>query len=451
MPRLAAWSLVESRSEDFGGGASASSSACHHGAHLRCSQESGRPEVAAYRSLAMRMKCQVPRRRGACGSALLTATSAILLAGASCSAFAHFGQSVSSGSSSQALRGARALGAETPGIGFQTASQRTSRVTRRVWDTAWMSDPVVSCVGWSVVAFSLLIIRVATAAGEDDTETPTSYLQAPEPSQGSPIVCVGDSLTRGNLSADWVGALRGQLAKGLGQEDPAVVLNAGVNMHCSKNIQERLCEVIACRPSHVTVLVGTNDLKAELSPVEGFLYRYFGKLPEVPTLETYEQTLREIRETLVAAGAQVALVSPPVLGEVLNSKANQRAAQFADAVRRVAEEGGDSCAYLPLFERTAAALPAQGGKDYCGVQFFTLLCTLCIDMHLLRRDLADIQRERNLGVTVDLVHLGPSAASMLADMVADFVRSARVTSELPCLELSAAAPQVELAALAAAV
>jgi lysophospholipase L1-like esterase len=299
-----------------------------------------------------------------------------------------------------------------------------------------MSDPVVSCVGWSVVAVSLLIIRVATAAGEDDTDTPTSFLQGSQMQGSSPIVCVGDSLTRGNLSADWVGVLREQLTKPFGQQykhDPAVVLNAGVNMHCSKNIQARLCEITACRPSHVTVLVGTNDLKAELSPVEGFLYRFFGKLPEVPSLESYEQTLREIRETLVATGAQVALVSPPVLGEVLNSKANQRAAQFAHAVRRVAEEGGERCAYLPLFERTAAALPTQGGKDYCGLQFFALLCTLCVDMHLLQRDLADIQRERDLGVTVDLVHLGPSAASMLADMVADFVRSAKATASVPCM------------------
>jgi len=326
-----------------------------------------------------------------------------------------------------------------------TASRNPSLVARRVLDTAWMADPVVSCVGWSVVAFSLLIIRVATAAGEDDTDTPTSFLQASQEQDNSPIVCLGDSLTRGNLSADWVGSLRDQLAQSFGQRDPAVVLNAGVNMHCSKNIQARLCEVVACRPSHVTVLVGTNDLKAELSPVEGFLYRFFGELPEVPTLENYEQTLREIRETLVAAGAQVALVSPPVLGEVLDSKANQRAAQFADAVRRVAEEGGERCAYLPLFERTAASLPTQGGKDYCGVQFFALLCTLCIDMHLLRRDLADIQRERNLGVTVDLVHLGPSAASMLADMVADFVRSARATAAAPCV----VAPRMELAAAGA--
>ena len=40
-------------------------------------------------------------------------------------------------------------------------------------------------------------------------------------------------------------------------------------------------EVIACKPSHVTVLVGTNDLKAALSPIEGFMYQVFGALASV--------------------------------------------------------------------------------------------------------------------------------------------------------------------------
>lgn len=270
------------------------------------------------------------------------------------------------------------------------------------------------------------------------------------------MVCLGDSLTRGNLSADWVGVLRDQLTAGLGQKEEPAVLNAGVNMHCSKNIQARLCEVIACRPSHVSVLVGTNDLKAELSPVEGFLYRVFGKLPEVPTLETYEHTLTEIRETLLATGARVALVSPPVLGEDRHSPANQRAAEFAEAVKRVAASGGERCAYLPLFEKTSEALPLEGGKAYCGMHFFAWLCMLCIDVYMLQKTLEQVQRERNLGVTIDLVHLGPDAASSLADMVADFVRGvdgaadaaaaagAGLRAELGA-ELRVVAPRLELA------
>jgi len=284
---------------------------------------------------------------------------------------------------------------------------------------AFIQDPVVSCVGWTVVLASLAIIRVAIS---DDQDTPRSFLKSlpvvGNPARGSPVVCLGDSLTRGNLSADWVADLRGRLADGL---DGVVVLNAGVNMQCAENVRRRLDEVVACRPSHVTVLVGTNDLKAQHSGVEGLLYRVFGELARVPTLEDYERDLVEIRDRLLAAGARVALVSPPVLGEDADCPANARAAAFAATVRRVAGDGG--CTYLPLFEETFAALPKAGGRPYDGVRFFWWLCLLCFDIHLLKRDLAEVQRERKLGVTLDLVHLGPAAASLLTDMTSAFVRA----------------------------
>lgn len=65
-------------------------------------------------------------------------------------------------------------------------------------------------------------------------------------------------------------------------------------------------------------------------------------------------------------------------------------------------------------------------------------------MHILQRDLADIQKERNLGVTVDLVHLGPKAAKELADMVHGFLQSSHerarfVSPRVPGYEMIEAA------------
>eukprot|EP00439_Symbiodinium_sp_Y106_P076707 s1350_g15.t2 len=300
-------------------------------------------------------------------------------------------------------------------ISARATVRRAPSVRRKVWDAAsFCSDPLVACVGWAALLSGITVLRVAM---DDDEDTPKSFLKKRRRmpmrklrQDSAPIVCLGDSITRGNLSTDWVSSLREELNQGL-------VLNAGINMQCSQNIQERIGEVIQCKPSHVTVLVGTNDLKAALSPVEGFMYQVFGQLPEVPSLESYERTLRDIKERLIDAGANVALDH--------QSEANKRAAEFASVVRKVAESGGKMCTYLPLFEMTYAALPkGRLGRPYCGMNFFAWCCLLCWDMHILQRDPADIQRERNLDVTLDLVHLGPGAAKGLADMVQSFVRRA---------------------------
>eukprot|EP00419_Tripos_fusus_P012385 CAMPEP_0172664282 /NCGR_PEP_ID=MMETSP1074-20121228/6487_1 /TAXON_ID=2916 /ORGANISM="Ceratium fusus, Strain PA161109" /LENGTH=326 /DNA_ID=CAMNT_0013480403 /DNA_START=251 /DNA_END=1231 /DNA_ORIENTATION=- len=296
------------------------------------------------------------------------------------------------------------------------------RVARGAWESfqEFAQDPVVSVVGWSFVLASLTILKVALA---EESDTPAVFLRGTSVSTAqtampdSPVICVGDSLTRGNLSADWVGNLRQMLTDSAKKP----VLNAGVNMQCISNVKKRIEEVIACKPSHVTVLVGTNDLKAQASALEGWLYRTFGKIPNVGTLETYEQDLTEIRDRLLAAGARVALISPPVLGEDVNSAANQRARAFAETVQRIAADGGERCTYFPLFERTCAELPKTGGAPYDGVRFFYWLCLLCFDIHVFKRDLSDVQRERKLGATLDLVHLGPKAANYLSAMTAAFV------------------------------
>ncbi|CAE8718760.1 unnamed protein product [Polarella glacialis] len=230
------------------------------------------------------------------------------------------------------------------------------------------------------------------------------------------VVCLGDSLTRGNLSADWVGDLRLRLSAARG----ATVVNAGTNMHCAHNARLCLDRVLDCRPSHVVVLIGTNDLKAEQSSFESVVYRLLNSLPEKPSLATFELELLELRERLLANGVQVALASPPVLGEDITSPANRRAAEYAAVVRRVAAGGRGGCLYLPLFERTLLALPTMpAGAAYDGLRFLTWLWATC-----LRRpgdSMEQMQEDRQLTVTVDLVHLGPTGGAMLAEMAHAFV------------------------------
>ena len=72
------------------------------------------------------------------------------------------------------------------------------------------------------------------------------------------LICLGDSITRGQVSADYVALLRTRLP-----DD--TVINAGVNYEPSSELVKRLDAVIAQDPDVVTVLIGTNDANATLS------------------------------------------------------------------------------------------------------------------------------------------------------------------------------------------
>ena len=62
------------------------------------------------------------------------------------------------------------------------------------------------------------------------------------------VACVGDSITHGTGSADWVGMLRARLQAIC---PDYVVVNAGINGQHAYNIFHRIDEVIACKPQWV--------------------------------------------------------------------------------------------------------------------------------------------------------------------------------------------------------
>ena len=120
-------------------------------------------------------------------------------------------------------------------ISARATVRRAPSVRRKVWDAAsFCSDPLVACVGWAALLSGITVLRVAM---DDDEDTPKSFLKKRRRmpmrklrQDSAPIVCLGDSITRGNLSTDWVSSLREELNQGL-------VLNAGINMQLWRRVE----------------------------------------------------------------------------------------------------------------------------------------------------------------------------------------------------------------------
>lgn len=233
----------------------------------------------------------------------------------------------------------------------------------------------------------------------------------PVPVARRPVVCLGDGITRGSVCSDWVGRLQQRLG-----DTP--VINAGINMEGAQDLCRRLDDVLRCRPSHVVILVGTDDIKADLCELEGWLYELAGGRSGGRGVEPFERALMELRDRILESGAQVALASPPVIGEDSWSRENRRAAVYAATVRRVAEERG--CTYIPLFERGFAKLPLEGGMPYDGAQFLSWMCSAIADGSASWSDLGRVQEERGLSATVDLVHPSVEVSQLLVETAAAF-------------------------------
>lgn len=191
------------------------------------------------------------------------------------------------------------------------------------------------------------------------------------------VLLLGDSITQGTLSASW----GGELAKRF----PSLnFVNTAINGDPSYQVLTRLPECIM-RPEvknlkMAILLVGTNDAIAMLNPLlAGALYKEKGvpggKLgPWYPTVDIYERQVINIIFYLQQEGAEVIVVSPPPLGDVLppapvpshprygllSHLPNGLLTELAAAAKRAVETPRWKlrCTYVPFFEELAGRIPA---------------------------------------------------------------------------------------------
>jgi len=228
------------------------------------------------------------------------------------------------------------------------------------------------------------------------------------------IICTGDSLTRAQVSTDYVAMLRSRLPH-------ADILNAGVNYEPSSVLASRIAGLAAQHPALVTVLIGTNDMRALLSDGDRDSLRKRWNLTADPTPEAYRTNLTAIVETIRRhSPARIALLSPPVIGEELGSAPVRLAGEFAGIVHKVAAD--QAVAYLPVYERMTALLEHSGKQPATSFRPGRWLASTAAMQHfVLRRGFDAIAHRRGLQLTTDTIHLNTAGATVIADLIADHV------------------------------
>lgn len=235
------------------------------------------------------------------------------------------------------------------------------------------------------------------------------------------VVLAGDSLTHGNVSANYPDLLE----KWLPQSD-YLFYNAGRNADLTYTLLRRLDDIIACRPHFVVLLIGTNDVQATMGPSTLKHYRNLRRIEpdDQPSFDSFVANYRQIIRRLKAeTGARLALLSLPPITEDLSHEANRRADRYSEAIRQLAEtEGLD---YLPIRETMKAYLDAHPKSyRYRHDQTYWLLNLAVARHYLLGHSWDKICMDNGNDLTFDNLHLNTRGAAIIATQVEHWIQQA---------------------------
>jgi lysophospholipase L1-like esterase len=235
------------------------------------------------------------------------------------------------------------------------------------------------------------------------------------------VVCFGDSITRGQVSASYVDLL---------SADPTLrdfrFINAGVNSDLTLNLLRRVKRVAALKPDIVTILVGTNDLIATIRPYSAlYFWLAKGMYYQPDLLYSTDNLTKVIHYLKQHTHAAIALASIPPLGEALDSRPMHLVRRYNAAWQKIVVD--EKIDYLPVFESMTTRLAALNGnarRMYNGSVFLT---AEFVARHLLAGESFERYSERKgFNLFTDGVHMNPRGAALIAEQIAGYLTSRAV-------------------------
>ena len=231
------------------------------------------------------------------------------------------------------------------------------------------------------------------------------------------VVCVGDSLTHGRVSHNYVDDLDGRFP------DDYLFVNAGINSELAYNVLQRIDDIIALKPDYITILIGSNDALGTFS--EQSAQRYIKKwhLPQAPDRKWFRKNLTQIVTRLQAeTRARIALLSLPPVTENVEHPGYLQARAYSMVIREIAQ--ARQLAYLPLNEILTFAVEGETRESalvFKGPER-TLLYKAIVSHYLLGKSWDSIAAKNNFLFLTDFIHLNAKGAGIAADLVDAFIR-----------------------------
>lgn len=232
------------------------------------------------------------------------------------------------------------------------------------------------------------------------------------------VVCAGDSITHGIVSANYVDMLEQKLPA-----DQFQFFNAGINADLSYTLLRRLDAIIAVKPDLITILIGTNDINAALIPQALKRYQEIKRIQpdDQPSFSTYQANYRAIVQRLkTETTARIALLSLPMMSEDLDNEVNQRADQYSQFVKELAQKEG--LTYLSVRETMTDWIRQHPKKlRYPYSKQYLLMNAALLKNAVMGHSWDRISTDVGQDLTFDHLHLNNRGAAMIASLIEPFI------------------------------
>ena len=232
------------------------------------------------------------------------------------------------------------------------------------------------------------------------------------------VACLGDSNTQGTMAYNFVN----ELATSMGEEGYDFI-NAGVNGDLVYNVLNRLDEVIICDPDYIIILIGTNDILAQLNKPNEIKFELKKHLPMKPNEAWFISNLTAVISKLKAnTRAKIAILSLPLISEDTDSFAFKQAIEYSQQIQKIAQL--EQITYLPLNEWQLKFLEENRETKRKKVKTSPFAFFMPSFKHyVLRKSWEEISQEAGLILTVDTVHQNKIAASMIEQLIRSFLET----------------------------
>lgn len=266
------------------------------------------------------------------------------------------------------------------------------------------------------------------------------------------LACVGDSITHGAATANYVNRVRPTVFQMLGLSntrpqhqvdnnplsDPLWVVNLAQNFLCSYTVyHERLPTVLSCHPDWVTIMIGSNDVRAMYKKEYSNVYETTWNLPTPPNWEDYRTQLdgiiRCLTEQSENKSLQIGLCTLPPMGEDLEHPANHLVRKANAMIHDIAKQHSSNCTILPVYEALDEAIRQKQQSKKLGPPDMEDGITMLMWMAPLRYLGCSwnlLSRMAGNYLLSDSLHLNEEAADIVATLIAKWLVATKIQARL---------------------